>query len=393
MLESAIPAHLRQERTQPARAPSSGLQQPAYPSYSARFPTSAKDLVMAVIGVQYASKSDAEADVETGAGISKLMSFTKHTSSSSSSPTAAPSFAELASATDSRGFFNVAVLAYWTSRATYDAWAAASGFDVWWASLDRPQDEAEEEQGRKGGGGGDGDTNGETRRGWFREVFFPSMDRLETIFTDDQVPEGAGHLGVGSISGPVREHGYWGSMRDRLPIAQTDALAGEKWTGGGTEVGGAERCSRVRVPGKKNLAIIRSGQDWSATRSEERTLYLETMHPVLARGMGFLRDRGGEVGCYSCRFMDVVGEDDQNNDSTDRTFGLAYFDELASLEAWSREHQTHLDIFRGFFRYARSLDNSIGLRLFHEVLVLEPEQQLFEYIGCHGGTGMLASLA
>lgn len=113
---------------------------------------------------------------------------------------------------------------------------------------------------------------------------------------------------------------------------------------------------------------------------------------ALEKGMGFLRDHGDEVGCYSCRFMDVVDEATMRPDKMDRTFGLAYFDDLASLERWSREYATHLNIFGGFLKYAKKLDNNITLRLFHEVLVLQPEQQLFEYIGCHEGTGMLVSL-
>lgn len=105
--------------------------------------------------------------------------------------------------------------------------------------------------------------------------------------------------------------------------------------------------------------------------------------------MDFLRDHGDEVGCYSCRFMEIV--DSKGTGGADRTFGLAFFDDLASLERWSREHPTHLAIFGGFGKYAKRLGEKMTLRVFHEVLVLEPEQQLFEYIGCHEGTGMLAA--
>src|SRR5690606_9247574 len=113
--------------------------------------------------------------------------------------------------------------------------------------------------------------------------------------------------------------------------------------------------------------------------------YLETMHPVLTRGLDFLRDHGGEVGCLSCRFMDIVDPATAKADGTDRTFGLAYFDDLASLESWCKEHPTHLAIFGGFHQYARKLQNNMTLRVFHEVMVLEPEQQLFEYVACHPG--------
>jgi hypothetical protein len=148
---------------------------------------------------------------------------------------------------------------------------------------------------------------------------------------------------------------------------------------------------RIKVPGRRNLAVIRSGQDWSNTLPHERTLYLETMHPVLIKGMAFLRDSGHDVGCYSCRLMDVL--DTQNmQPGTEKTFGLAYFDDLASLEGWSKDHQTHLNIFGRFLNYAKELQGKVSLRLFHEVLILGVEQQEFEYVACHGGTGMLVSV-
>ncbi len=46
-------------------------------------------------------------------------------------------------------------------------------------------------------------------------------------------------------------------------------------------------------------------------------------------------------------------------------------------------------IFGGFFPYAKELENNVTLRAFHEVMVLEPDQQYFEYVACHLGTGML----
>lgn len=187
-------------------------------------------------------------------------------------------------------------------------------------------------------------------------------------------------------------------MRDRMPIAQTDELYGEK----GLLLSAKKTTPpppppqiddplhhRVRVSGKKNLAMIRSGQDWSNTNPYEREKYLTEMHPVLITGMNFLRDRGEEVGCIDCRFMDVVPLKDGSK--SDKTFGLAYFDELASLEGWSRSHVTHLNIFGQFMKYAGELGGNVGLRLFHEVMVLEPGQQFFEYVGCHDGTGMLAA--
>jgi hypothetical protein len=278
---------------------------------------------------------------------------------------------EWAANTDSSGAYNKVIIAYWESKANYLRWATESGFENWWQNLD-PEKETS---------------------GWFKEIFFPAVERFETVFSNKEACEGAAYMRE-NMSEPIREHVYWGSMRDRLPVSQTDSLIGTKWPDDThTQTADTRETNRKRisVPGRKNLAIIRSGQDWSDTNPVERNLYLETMHPVLIKGMDFLRDNGEETGCISNRFMEVI-DAKPTGSSTDKTFGLCYFNDLASLERWSSQHKTHLDIFGRFLQYAKELQGDISLRLFHEVLVLEPEQQDFEYIACHPRTGMLASL-
>lgn len=315
---------------------------------------------MAVVGAQYPSEK-----LHDDSAIAHLSEFMKADS------VAQPSFWEVASVTDNMGAYNIAIVAYWPSRASYTHWSTTSGFQTWWEGID-----PEKQQ-----------------HGWFLEVFFPSLDRFETVFSSNEVPEGAAHM-TESLSGAIKKHAYFGSMRDRLPASQTEALVGEESNiptsppGGGP---GPRTRRRVRVPGKQNLAIIRSGQDWPNTYPEERRLYIETMHPVLIKGMDFIRDHGDQIGCYSCRFMEIIDPLTLKADK-DRTFSLAYFDDLASLEGWSKRHPTHLAIFGGFLEYTKKLNHDISLRLWHEVLVLKPEQQVFEYIGCHGNSGMLVSL-
>jgi hypothetical protein len=364
MSVSAIPDHLKCPRTRPAQLPSPDFQ-PFYPCYSVRFPEDVSQLVMAIIGAQHKIATDA-ADGSSRSTLSAFLTCSKTTTP--------PTFHEWASNTDNKGFYNISALAYWTSKTAYESWAEQSGFKTWWQDL-RP----------------DGSANG-----WFLEVFLPTTDRFETMFNTDTVPEGVAHMGKG-MSAPMQEHCYWGSMRDRIPLSQTDGLEG---AAGGYKAAASlsdaattttTTTGRVIIPGRENLAVIRSGQDWLDTTPEERELYLETMHPVLIKGMDFLQDHGAEVGCYSCRFMEIVDAKTAKSDGIDRTFGLAYFDELASLEKWCKEHPTHLAIFGGFFQYVKKLENNVTLRLFHEVMVLRPEQQYFEYVGCHAGTGMLVA--
>ena len=348
-LESAIPPHLVQERTLPTKTPPN--YDPPFPAYTARFPTEVKDIVMAVIGAQHCSNHINNENT----AIPKLIGFLQ-----AAPEKLRPKYWEPASVADESGAFNESVIAYWQGEADYRDWASKSGFDEWWASLDAAVE----------------------GHGWFLEIFLPTVDRFETLFSDnaDGVSEGASYMKTG-LSGPLAEHVYWGSMRDRLPVSQTDALESTK-EGTASKYANGEAASskqRLRVHGKKNLAVIRSGQDWSNTSPHERKLYLDTMHPVLIKGMEFLRDSGDEVGCFSCRFMDVL-DASKLHPGIDKTFGLAYFDDLSSLEYWSKQHKTHLDIFGRFLQYAKELQSEVSLRLFHEVLVLKPEQQFFEYV-------------
>ncbi|WP_256590216.1 phenylacetaldoxime dehydratase family protein [Pseudomonas sp. Irchel 3A7] len=147
--------------------------------------------------------------------------------------------------------------------------------------------------------------------------------------------------------------------------------------------------SRVRLAGRQNLCLMRSGQDWAATRDKERNLYLHDIQPVLEEGMTYLRDQGRSLGCLSCRFMSVL--DTTTGEPLEKSFGLAHFDELAHLEAWAKTHPTHLAIFGGFMRYVRTLEFQIALRLYHEVSVIPADAQCFEYINCHPGSGLLGS--
>jgi aldoxime dehydratase len=103
------------------------------------------------------------------------------------------------------------------------------------------------------------------------------------------------------FSGEIQEHGYWGGMRDRIPLSQTDAIAraGESIV----ERGGG----RVRVRPGRGICLIRSGQDWTDTDSDERAMYLDEVEPVLRAGMDSLRDEGDAVGCYCNRYLTGAG--------------------------------------------------------------------------------------
>jgi aldoxime dehydratase len=343
-MESAIPEHLRQHRTQEGNAPA-GFQ-PPNPAWVARFSPSVGQVVMAYFGIQSWQVMDD----------APFKALRTHFASAGG-----PAHWECARYIDAQGYDTKIAIAYWDKPTDFNSWRANSGFDAWWQSPARLTEPY----------------------GYFLEVVSPTADRFETLRSSPEHPEGVARL-ESHLSGEIKEHAYWGSMRDRLPISQVDPLKSP--TQPHEQPPTAAQGKRVVVPAHENLSLIRSGQDWSATTGLERLLYLNEMQPILRAGMNFLRDEGQAIGCLSCRYMTVLDEDGR---SIEKTFGLAHFDNLANLELWARTHPTHLAIFGGFQKYVQDLNFKIKLRLYHEVTVVPASGQYFEYVNCHHGTGLL----
>jgi len=263
---------------------------------------------------------------------------------------------------DRTGCSNLITAAYWTDPASYGRWQERSGFDAWWRDPARLRDE----------------------QGHFCEILSVPPNRFETIFSHGIVV-GVAKTG-GPVVGPIREHNYWGSMRDRIHVSSTDPLGsnyGERLPRLGSTVTVGRRL-RAKVP--ENLAIIRSGQDWTNCTGAELREYNDSGRPALLEGMNFLRDHPDETGCCDLRFAE---ETDGNGVPLQKTFGLGYFLTLGHLEKWASTHPTHLTIFSRFVIMVRQHRADLKLKLWHEVSVLPAAGQVFEYINCHPGTGLL----
>ncbi|BBO06877.1 aldoxime dehydratase [Bradyrhizobium ottawaense] len=218
--------------------------------------------------------------------------------------------------------------------------------------------------------------------GTFVEVLRPIVARHETLFSSPDRTEGVASI-AGGMSGEVQEHAYWGGMRDRIPLSQTDAMA----PGGAPEL--IRDGARLRVTAHDNLCLIRSGQDWSDTEASERKLYLDDVEPVLREGMDFLRDEGLAIGCYANRYMEVLQAD---GSVSEKSYGQSWWKSLAALERWAESHPTHVRIFGAAMKYLSTLGPSAKLRLYHEVTVAAADEQFFEYLNCHAKTGMLTAV-
>ena len=339
-MESAIPGHLTVERTRHRRVPDDYA--PPYPAFVARNRTGVRQVVMAYLGLQFRGAAPGHALDELDSAFA--------------APDG-PGHHDRASQTDPAGYTDIVSIAYWDDPGAFDRWFKTHRQG--WLSDDRPADGT----------------------GRWIEVIRPMIEEFETLFNVPDRPEGVAVIAE-AWSDEIQEHAYWGGMRDRIPLSQNDPMPG----GGAPEV--RRDGARVRVHPKQGLCLIRSGQDWADTVGDERSLYLDDVEPVLRAGMDFLRDEGRPIGCYANRYLRVLGSDGQ---PSDRSFGMSWWRSLDALERWSESHPTHVAIFGAAMKYLMKMGPAAKLRLYHEVSVVGPDEQYFEYLGCHDGTGLLGA--
>jgi aldoxime dehydratase len=343
MTTSAIPRHLRVEWTiPPSRNPPVGDSD--FASFSHFLPEAVTTLSVAYIGIQ----SDSAEWGELSAAI--------RTITGRLSGVDGPNHYDRARYVDSAGFKTIVIAAYWLEPRQFKRWWRTDGLA--WASAATAPDGF----------------------GRFIESLQPSADRVETIVSSSEGREGFGAIAA-SMSPPIDEHGYWGSMRDRLPLSQVDEVRRGEF---GPSVSREGRLNVVRLD--TNAVIIRSGQAWSDTRGGERAYYLDNVEPNLRAGMDFLRDDGSTIGCYVNRFVQVIDADFL---PVEKSYAVSWWVDMTALEAWAKSHPTHVAIFDSFMRHMAKFDQEARLRLYHEVMVPTSDQQVFCYLDCHPDTGVL----
>jgi aldoxime dehydratase len=336
-MESAIPGHLLAERTRPRRVPDDYA--PPYPSFVARSRPEVRQVVMAYLGIQF------DGDQPPLDVLDRAFAAAD-----------GPGHHDRARQAGPDGTTEVVSIAYWDDPDAFDRWFAAHR-ESWLGDAAR-----------------DG-------HGRWAEVLRPTVEEHETLFSSLGRPEGVAVLAE-EFSGEVQEHGYWGGMRDRIPLSQTDALAPT-----GTAVVEQDG-GRVRIRPHGGICLIRSGQDWTDTDGTEREMYLRDVEPVLRAGMEFLRDEGRGIGCFGNRYLTVL----EKGEPVDRTFGMSWWRSLDALERWAESHPTHVAIFGAAMRYLSTLGPSARLRLYHEVSVASADEAYFEYVDCAEGTGLLGAI-
>jgi aldoxime dehydratase len=349
-MDSAIAPHLRCPRTR-AKGFDDNYQPPV-PAWTAWSDAVTERVVMAYFGVQWQSADREAAEITISAIASQL------------DTTSGAVQVERARYFDASGYEILIFIAYWTDFEVYQRFADDNRIMAWWGSSERET----------------------SRVGVFREVFSPRTTHLETLISSPDQLDGIAEVFGTRSEDVVQEHAYWGAMRDRLPASQFDELSPV----GELVVAPSRTPRRVKLTGHDNVAIIRSGQDWSHVAGTELDLYVNKMEPTLRAGMDFLSTKGGTIGCYSNRYLEHIDDDGA---TMKRSFGLSYWRSLERMETWAEHHPTHVAIFGGFMAMLQKLEKSPELRLYHEVSVVKADEQFFEYISCHAKTGMLAIVA
>lgn len=324
---------------------------PPYPSLDTNYGDNVDELTIAYYGVQS----------QQGKNVDQVADFTNWFTKNSKTPHG-PKVLERAKYVDNEGFENTFFIAYWNNNSVYQNWEKSASFQDYWNSEERLNSSV----------------------GIWREVLRIPRSRFETIFSS---ADGAGAAKMCShFTEPVKEHAYWGAMRERIPEAKTCPFHSTVGTSLSKPVKRGTRNKRVIVNPPENLAIIRSGQNYTDCKKVELDYYQEHIVPALYEGMEYIATNPLDTGCCINRFSTEL---DENWKEEKKTFGAAYFISLEHLEKWAEHHPTHLKIFGNFFGMAQHFNLKLDLKLWHEVSVLPKNNQLFEYVNCHSMTGLL----
>lgn len=349
-LEAAIPPHLKLDRSTHTAAPPGFT--PTTPSYSARFDPSVSVTPLIFVGIQYRRESTA-----TRAALESLIRSIERAHG--------PVFWDRAEFVDGLGYTNLVLACYWRSRTSFRLWQLSLPDDWWHVGAEQ---------------------SGPI--GYFCEIYLPGVEDTETTFSHP-VAEGYAKI-ADRFSGETDSHEYWGSARERIPRAQRDQLmpGGEPTAKGPGPMPIDTRGHFITVQPHDNLVLLRSGQDWSDTTSEERAFYIEQVKPLLEAGMVEISESGRLHGCYFNRYMMIRVPD---GPPFQKTYSLSAWRSLTDLETWCRAN-THLAIFAAGVKHYRQAGSEAKLRLYHEVIVVRASDQEFTYLNCHNETGMLNAI-
>jgi aldoxime dehydratase len=341
--------HVEYPRTVPARKPEG--HKPAAPRYTLRWSDPVDMLVSEYYGMQ-----------QTDLTWDQQRQFFDRVEASFSHPDG-PSAHEIMSFIDEAGETNAVVVAYWIDATRHARWSLSADFPQWFSAGERKE-------------------SGLT--GYWRETISVPYDRHETIYSAPHYKIGFARTPHSSIES-MTTNGYFGAARDRIPISAIDSLDSPLRHTPPKRRLVESRRRRLRAVTPHNMTALRSGQYWIGAGSEQLDDYRDNLQPKLMRGMNFLLENKEETGTLALRVMTNL---DPDGSERAETSVLAYFLSLDQLEAWSKSHVTHLDIYRHAIAMNRKFKEKREVVTWHEMFVL-PAASSFEYVNCHSLTGVL----
>ncbi|MFG1361649.1 phenylacetaldoxime dehydratase family protein [Xanthobacter versatilis] len=266
---------------------------------------------------------------------------------------------------DETGAVNAILVAYWLDATAHARWERNSPFMAWFRDPARL----------------------EGTRGVWRETMHVPYDRHETIYSTPGYVIGLART-PGATRVPITTNGYFGAMRDRMPVSAIDTL--ESPLGAMPPRRAPDSHGRrLTAAFPLNLISIRSGQYWEGAGNEQTADYIDNLQPKLMRGMAHLSSHPEQTGTLTLRIMTNL---DAEGRPRAETSVHGYFLSMAHLEEWSRSHETHLDIYRHAIAMNRLYKEKREVFTWHEVFALLPGAHA-EYANCHGGTGLLPYFA
>ncbi len=318
--------------------------EPPYAAHTSVFPDDWPDYAMALLGVQ------APEPAAGGALEAQLIELLDGASG--------PLHYERVTETDAAGYQNRMFIAYWRDEAGYRAW---SRLDAVAALFGQPLSGA---------------------AGVWRETAIAPVGNVD--------PSGFRHRHEWGLGRHVtqeweRYHGYYGSMRDRMPNGHEASIAGMQEALAERPPGDTRgRCLRIVAP--HNCCFIRGVFGWRQASAAEQRVFLDEMMPVYETGAYFLRDNAVETACISAR---VATELPMELDTGIDAETIAWFVSLEALERWTHSHPTHAAIFGKAIEIAHRFDYKLQLNLGHEVVVVPAGGATMDYNNCHPATGFL----
>lgn len=251
--------------------------------------------------------------------------------------------------------------------------------------------------------------------GLWIEKFTTPTSRLETNYSGlDYLPGLARLPGSQTVGHTLTA--YWGAARDRIPDSAKDLFG--RSAGGDINSNNLNRVNssstdpsptptptpkpaglRQRLSGVNrfdNLVHIRSGQFWGNCDAVETEAYEAHLEPSLRAGLRWVWENRDESGAMGLRFIRNVPLSNTNlKDGVDpakETCAAGFFRNLEDLERWAKRHPSHLKIFNGAIRHAKTFGDARKFRTWHEVSVLKKGEAEFEYVNCLPETGVIRFL-